>query len=359
MTHRLLCSVALAVSVGSAATAVPARAQQPPFRTAAEALAIDVNVLDADGDPVAGLGASDFDVRVDGRQRRVINLQWISGTAPAPAPIEPFLTIPEGYASNQSPTRQSGHLVVIAVDELNLPPGALTGMQKAVGDFIDRVAETHPMAVVGLGVRSVSTDFTTDRDRLKKAVSLVRGQQTQGGAVGAFFDMGLSAALRIYEGDTALVQAMLRRDCLARDDIGIDACADEIRTAATVIVQNATQEGQTTEGRLRDLLTGLRSIDAPKTLILVSQGFFIDGRRSRIDALASLAAAAQTTIYGLAVNESAFTRRRETSPACHPLPTVSSESGPWRTSRPRAEGRSCPDGRRCAGAGTHRSRAIG
>ena len=84
----------------------------------------------------------------------------------------------------------------------------------------------------------------------------------------------------------------------------------EIRSAANVIVQNATQEGQTTEGRLRDLLTGLRSIDAPKTLILVSQGFYIDGGASRIDALASLAAAAQTTIYGLAVDEGPLVRRR-------------------------------------------------
>ena len=33
--------------------------------------------------------------------------------------------------------------------------------------------------------------------------------------------------------------------------------------AANAIVQNATQEGQTTEGRLRDLLTGLRSVVRP------------------------------------------------------------------------------------------------
>ena len=185
-------------------------------------------------------------------------------------------------------------------------------MQTAVGDFIDRVAEANTIAVVGFGVRSSSTGFTADRDRLKKAVALMRGQQGPGSSVGGFYDMGLSVALRIYQGDTGLVEAMIRRDCLVvkGDEGARERCANEIRMAANAIVQNATQEGQTTEGRLRDLLTGLRSIDAPKTLVLVSQGFFIDGGTLRMDALASLAAAAQTTIYGLAVDEGAFARRR-------------------------------------------------
>jgi VWFA-related protein len=311
MTPRLVCSAVLAVCVGSAATAVRGHAQQPPFRTATEALAIDVNVLDGSGTPITGLEPSDFDVRVDGRQRRVVNVQWMSGGPPAVANDAPQ-TIPDGYASNESAPRQSGHLIVIAVDEVNLPPGAMSSMQKAVGNFIDRVAEASPIAVMGLGVRSTNTGFTTDRDRLKKAVALMRGQQNPGTNLGGFFDMDLSVALRITQGDVDLVEAMIRRDCiiLKDDPLGHDRCADQIRSAANLIVQNAAQEGQTTEGRLRELLTGLRGVDAPKTLILVSQGFFIDGGPSRVDTLASLAAAAQTTIYGLAVDESAFTQRR-------------------------------------------------
>ncbi|HUR35956.1 MAG TPA: VWA domain-containing protein [Vicinamibacterales bacterium] len=312
MTRRWLGSIGLAVVAGSMIAPVRGRAQQPAFRTAAEALAVDVNVLDGSGTPVTGLGTSDFDVRVDGRQRRVINVQWIANGITLPATAAPLQRVPDGYASNQSPTHQSGHLIVIAVDELNLPPGALSNMQQAVGGFIDRIAEANPVAVVGLGVRSATTNFTTDRDRLKKAVALMRGQQTSTSNVGGFFDMGLSVALRISQGDNDLVEAMIRRDCtIRRDDVlGRERCADEIRTAANLIVQNAAQEGQTTESRLRDLLTGLRGIDAPKTLVLVSQGFFIDGGASRIDQLASLAAAAQTTIYGLAVDEGAFARRR-------------------------------------------------
>jgi len=311
MTHRLLCSVALAVSVGSIAAAVHLRGQQPAFKTAAEALAVDVNVLDRSGAPITGLEVSDFEVHVDGRPRRVINVQWTSGTAPAVEPSDPVQTIPEGYASNQLRTRHSGHLVVIAVDEVNLPPEGLSSMQTAVGEFIDRVAEAHPTAVVGLGVRSGTVDFTTDPDRLKRAVAVMRGQQKAvGGNVGGKFDMGLSVALRISQGDVAPVEAMIRRDCIIRDDMDRERCVEGIRASANVVVQDATQEGLTTEGRLRDLLAGLRSIDAPKTVVLVSQGFFLDRSASRIDELASLAAAAQTTIYGLAIDESAFARRR-------------------------------------------------
>ena len=317
IVERVVCQSAvagaLAVCIGLAASSSGIHAQQPSFRSSAETLAVDVNVLDRTGRPVTGLAAADFDVRVDGRPRRVVNIQWIATDAASDEPGLPIHTVPEGYASNQTSTRQSGHLVVIAIDEVNLPPGALSSMQKAVGDFIDSVAQTSPIAVVGLGVRSSSTGFTIDRERLKNAVALIRGQQDPGGggALG-FFDMGLSVAVRITQGDVGLIQAMVRRDCLVRDGQGYDGCVDQIRMAADLIVQNATQEGLTTESRLRDLLMNLRNVAAPKTLVLVSQGFYINGDVSRIDALASLAGDAQTTIYGLAVDEAAFVRRRAT-----------------------------------------------
>lgn len=312
MMQVLRRAMPVAVLAGLVVCAGRVDAQQPVFRAATEALAVDVNVLDKAGVPMTGLDANDFDVRIDGRQRRILNVQWISSSSPSDASASLVRTVPDGYASNQSSTRQSGHLVVIAVDEVTLPPGALTSMQTAVGDFIDRVAGASPVAVVGLGVRSTATNFTSDRARLKQAVALLRGQQETPVNTLGFFDMGLAVALRIAQGDIELINQMVRRDCLVRDDQGYDGCVDQIRMAANLIVQNATQEGQTTESRLRDLLTNLRNIDAPKTLILVSQGFYINGDGSRIDALASIAAAAQTTIYAVAVDEGAFVRRRAT-----------------------------------------------
>ncbi|MGC4084456.1 MAG: VWA domain-containing protein [Vicinamibacterales bacterium] len=310
MTSRAVRTIALILFAGTLTTAARAAGQQAPFTATTEATAIDVNALDGSGTPVSGLGPADFDVRVDGRQRRVIDVQWISSAPSGSASSDRLPTVPAGFASNQLTTRQSGHLIVIAVDEVNLPPDALSGMQKAFGDFIDRVADANPVAIVGFGVRSTTTDFTRDRDRLKKTMALMRGEQTQSGGIGGFFDMSVSVAQRLAEGDTRLLETMIRRDCIVKDDIDYERCADQIRTAANLILQNANQQGETTESRLRALLTGLRAINAPKTLILVSQGFFAQGGVSRIDQLAALAAAAQTTIYGLAVDESAFARRR-------------------------------------------------
>src|SRR5205085_5797245 len=111
-----------------------------------------------------------------GKPLRVINAQWVSASSPAAAPATPVQRVPDGYASNESPAHQSGQLIVIAVDEVNLPPGALSSMQKSVGNFIDKIAEANPIAVVGLGVRSATTGLTTDRDRLTKANALMRRQ---------------------------------------------------------------------------------------------------------------------------------------------------------------------------------------
>src|SRR5207248_3134944 len=56
---------------------------------------------------------------------------------------------------------------------------------------------------------------------------------------------------------------------------------------------------------LRELLTGLRTIDAPKTLILITEGFVASDPAYVIE-IGSLAAAARTDVYALQLEREMF-----------------------------------------------------
>ena len=105
----MLCLGALlSVAVGSSRTT---GAQQPPprFQASVEVTSVDVTVVDDRGKPLANLTPADFNVRVDGNQRRVVTAEWVPLVTPestAPAAPPP----PEGYTSNENST--GGRLIV-------------------------------------------------------------------------------------------------------------------------------------------------------------------------------------------------------------------------------------------------------
>jgi VWFA-related protein len=278
--------------------------QTPNFRAGVEALPIDVVVLDDRGQPIRDLIAADFTIRIDGRARRVISTQWISAAAGAKAASAPF--VPEGYVSNETST--GGRLLALVVDQPNIPFGDMRPIRDAMNAFVDRLSPSDRLAVIGLGQPSVTTPFLGDKNQIKEAIARVPGQKV---AVGTStqHDISITQALAIADGDEAAVEVVASRDCPnpQRQLKQYTICKEEIRGDAVTLADTARQAGSLTLGGLRELFTSLRTIDGPKTLIYVSQGFFVDRGRGeevgRINELANLAAAARTSVYALRMEE--------------------------------------------------------
>src|SRR5205085_5944625 len=60
--------------------------QKPPtatFRSSLDVIAVDVQVIDRDGAPVAGLGPEKFEVTINGRKRRVLSADLIESRGAA------------------------------------------------------------------------------------------------------------------------------------------------------------------------------------------------------------------------------------------------------------------------------------
>jgi VWFA-related protein len=288
-------------------------AQPPVFRSGVETLPLDVTVVNGRGEPIRDLIASDFAVRLDGRPRRVLSAQWVPSAGGATnATAAPVL--PDGYVSNEQST--GGRLIVLVIDQPNIPFGEMRTMRETVEAFIDRLSPADRVAVVGFGTGAKSTTFVSDHDQLKRALALLPGQQQQTGIGGGTHDIGIAAALAIDRGDEITLSQIVMRDCQGNQR-AIQACRQEILAEAQQTASEARVESDLTLRSLRDVLTNLKAVDAPKTLLLVSQGFLADNQRddaSRVTEISGLAAAARTSIYAfrLETNPADVTRARGT-----------------------------------------------
>jgi VWFA-related protein len=300
MTRRSVS--ALTAIVLAAAAMVGVRAQQPSqpvFRSSVELTSIDIGVLDDRGRPVPDLGAGDFTVRVDGSERRVISADWVGlqtqETPPAPPP-------PDGYSGNENAT--GGRLILLVVDQPNIRFGGTLGIRRAINAFLDQLQPSDRAAVVGIGPGSPTTPFTADRARLKRAVERLVGQHQQ--PVMSQFSMSLSEVLQIRRNVPGVLEEVIVRECAGMAGPAFDACSVEVQQEVQERAASGDVDGQNTIDTLRSLLSALRAIDAPKTLLLVSEGFIIDDQRSSVIELGALAAAARTSIYALKLDDQLF-----------------------------------------------------
>jgi VWFA-related protein len=294
---------AIGVLVTGTGHAQDTPATTPSFRSGVEALPIDVTVVNDRGEPVRDLIVSDFTVRVDGRPRKVVSAQWIAaagtGRSRSEAPA-----VPEGFVSNESAA--GGRLIALVIDQPNIPFGEMVPLRSVVGTFIDRLSAGDRVAVVGFGRPSISTPFLADHDQIKQAVAKIPGQKQSPTGNGSH-EMGITLAMAIDRGDDGALNTVASRDCSgsARQ---VAACKDEIRVEAAQVASDARHESELTLNNLREVLTSLKQIDAPKTMIFVSQGFFTDRERDdagRISEIGGLAAASRTAIYSLRLDDSA------------------------------------------------------
>jgi VWFA-related protein len=292
--------VALGPVPGATQQDPPAQQDPPQFRSTVELTPIDVTVVDDRGRPVTDLKAEDFVVRIDGATRRIVSAEWVTLATPVrPAGPPP----PEGYSSNDVGT--GGRLIVIVIDQLNIRFGGMAGIRNAVNGFIDRLEPSDRAAVVGIGPGSVNESFTADRARLKAAVNRMAGQQ-----VGQMsqYNIAVSEAVEMQNGRPATIAFVVNRECadVAGDPILFMVCASSVEAEAQRIALEGFNDGEQTLRALRYLLDALKALDAPKTLIFVSEGFLLGNRNNDVLEIGALAAAARTSIYTLKLDDSLF-----------------------------------------------------
>ena len=260
-------------------------------------------MVDDRGRPITDLAPADFNVRIDGNRRRVTTAEWVTMTGSAAAPAA-VAAPPDGYSTNESTT--GGRLIVLAIDEPNIRFGAAQAIAKAANAFVDRLGPSDRVAVAGFGPGAPATAFTADRARIKQAIARTSGRKTSVRPLNLTYNVGIAEALQIERGDRLALDSAQSRECQGLFPApAVEACRTQVELDARQLAQDAGREADSTMQNLRDLFIGLARIDAPKTMVLISEGFVLSDEPTLIE-LGTLASEARTSVYALKLDGPIF-----------------------------------------------------
>ncbi|MBI2834901.1 MAG: VWA domain-containing protein [Acidobacteria bacterium] len=266
----------------------PPQQPSPVFRSGVDLVTADVTVVDSAGHPVRDLQAADFDLKVDGAPRRIVSIQFVGERAGAAPPD----LGPRNYSSNEHV--EAGRLLLLVVDQGNIRAGQARLLARAADQLLSRLSPADRVGVVAIPVPGPRLDFTTDHALVREALGRIVGY---GERTSFSFNIGLAEAIAIESRDPVTFNAVVTREC-GPDGAGT-GCDTMVETEAVAMATTSRHQARTSILALNALLGMLRHVEAPKTLVLVSEGLLLDQTMSELMELGATAAAARTSIYGL------------------------------------------------------------
>jgi VWFA-related protein len=269
--------IAALAAVLLAAPAVAQDQAPPTFRTGVDVITVDVGAVDGRGQPVNDLHAPEFTVKIDGQVRRVVTADLVkydytpdNGITRRPEPKQQqFETL---FTTNI--TQAQGRMIMIAVDQMNIRPGAARPILESAARFLDRLNPADRVAFISYPEPGVVVDFTNDKQRLRLAMQKVIGTQSrfQGRR-----NIGLVEAIDIAQkGDDRRMQEVTNRECRGLLDMALEQCMRDIVDESNSILWTTRRDTEASLRGLREWLQHLGETEGQKTLILLSEGLVTD-----------------------------------------------------------------------------------
>lgn len=302
MTPKTLQTLAAAAAaLGLALEVVAIGAQQPVFRSRVDLVTVDATVTGPEGRVADGLAAGDFTLQVDGETRRVVSAQYVVFDRPE---SRSNLRDAQHFTSNEA---DEGRLILIAVDQAHIRQLEGRTALRAAAGFLDLLDPRDRVAVTSLN-RTTDLVFTREHAALKTRLERFAGQHDP---VFLQFNLGLLEATEIADGSRTRLADAVRRECgrsltdyvsLARADDdagGRDACPEQLEQEARALSQHARTQARISLSALESIIVGLRDVEGPKAVVLLSEGMLIDPRLVDLSDLAAKAHEARVSIHAL------------------------------------------------------------
>ena len=323
MPQRLVAPLVVLVSVAAVATVLAtAPLQQLSFRSTADLIAVDVQVVTSDGTPVPTLTKDDFKVSIGRRPRAVANATFLEYDTKAVVgrlgsrPLNQ--SRPTGAAALAA--EQEGRTFIIAVDLLTFEVGASRAVIASARQFVQGLARNNRVGLFPypLGQR---VEATTNHFQVLRALDNLIGQRP--GTSSRRFYLSNADIVDWWAGEEGRIVA---RECGGALPIGGVVpgggrgnanCVSELTTEVSARTQEHEAAGMLSIGMLRDLFEGLAFIPGRKFVVLVSGGLPLsdrpggrpNGGTSGQD-LGVLAARANIGLYSLYIDHGFLERTR-------------------------------------------------
>jgi len=311
------------VRVGFAAVgivlAIAAATGQVVFRSAIDLIAVDVQVMDPDGNPIAQIGPERFEVTIEGRRRRVVSAQFIrqaaSSTEPRPSSVQ-------ADTMNASARPGAGRTVILAVDSGSFEPGTTAAPMEAARNFIGRldpddrlglfefsfsavawIAPSTARAGISVRLRNLVGQKEAMRSHFNLTVHDVVDISAEAQSPFAFFLDRRFDPLTATE--VSPVRRIARRECATEED-----CAQLVYSEGLALAALLQRQSNLSVLGLETLLGLLSELPGRKSVVLVTGGLLVSDRPDgRPDvgkvarAMGQSAARANATIYTVHVDQ--------------------------------------------------------
>jgi VWFA-related protein len=280
--------------------------QNPPqFKSGIEMITLDVQVIGADGEPLLGLGAGDFQVSIDGRRREVASVQFLeqaSRTRFVESRRQPDAPVTGAATAARA---EDGRIFMLAVDENSLWAAYARAANEAARLFIDRLAPRDYVGLATFPTSGLRIAPTQEHYEVRDALDRIVGMRSAPPA--GLTPLSPSEIFDITAGDADVLARVVSRACHPTDR----QCPRQVQADAASLAQDMAASVHQSLAGLRDLIAALKTVEGRKTLVLLSGGMPMSDRigggldvRGQMTLVGRLAAEANLTLYVLHLDTS-------------------------------------------------------
>ena len=273
--------------------------QQPTFRSGTALVEVDAVVLDKDGNFVPGLKAEDLRIFEDGKEQRIQHFYMVTYNSVS--------GVPTRY-DDQADYR-ARRIFVMLFDEGHLAVESMLRAKRGAEDFIRDQMSQGDMGGVFVGGGMYKGRLTTDKGELLAAVRTASPMVDNRQSILAPFREfpripSETDAMRIADGAREVTHELGVKACEEEPQEctvpgGLQQIENAIQNKSRLYVRQARILISTTVRNLQTIARGMSRIPGRKTVVFITEGFFVEESRSILQQVAGEAARAGITIYSL------------------------------------------------------------
>ena len=305
MHTKLILAAALTLVVSPS----PLAAQDPPpFKSKVELVSVDVQVVDKDGKPIAGMTPADFEVTIGGRNRKVVSAELLQYQSSAQAAA--------GTTAAPTGTPQR-RLYVIGVDEHSIRLGSARAAMEAARRFIAQLGPDDLVGLVAYPQGGVRVEPTNNHAQVVAGLDKVR----------ALFEpppsryfISAAEAIDIASNNSGTLAQVQQRECAGLEQFAEMACNRQVAMEGQALGIALEATIAQSLGGLRGLLNDMGTLPGRKILVMISGGLAMSDKGvgrgdegGRMVDIGQIAARTNTSLYALHMDTKfldAFAERR-------------------------------------------------
>jgi VWFA-related protein len=263
---------------------------------------VDAIILDKDGKFVPGLKAEDLEIREEGKPQQIQQFYMVTHERAQRSDLPEASQLPDSVPANH-------RVFVLMFDEGHLAHDSLLRMKAGSETFIKQQLGPGDIGGIFLDGGMYKGRMTSDRAELLSAVNAVHpGFENRQELLAPFREWpkipSEIEATRIADGAREVVLDLAAKACTedrqgCASAGGVEAIQSQLEGKARLYVRQARTLTNQTLQNLRLVIRGLAHFPGRKTVVFISEGFYVEESRSSLEQISAQASRAGVTIYSI------------------------------------------------------------